>query len=88
MGAVTEIIRSGVAEGKVRDDIPPEEMATLFLGLIRARFSHPPQGNGGSRAAEMIVELFCNGISRAPAAAKKKTRAASARRAGAASGSG
>ena len=63
VGAVAEVIRSGVAEGEIREDVPPELLASFLLGMLRTR-SH-----GGGEAPhvlsshDVVVDVFCRGAS-------------------------
>jgi AcrR family transcriptional regulator len=58
---VTDILRKGVAEGKVRSDIEPETLAEFLLGMIRTsnlRLQSVPES---MHKFEMVTDLFCNG---------------------------
>lgn len=58
---VADILRKGIAEGKVRRDIAPETLAEFLLGMVRTRnlrFENAPES---SPPFEMVTDLFCNG---------------------------
>lgn len=64
VAAVAEIIRKGVREGKVRNDIPAEVLANFFLGMLRTRardLANPPEVTPPN---ELLVDLFCRGAAR------------------------
>jgi TetR/AcrR family fatty acid metabolism transcriptional regulator len=61
VGAVAEVIRSGVTEEQVRADVPPEVLANFLLGLLRARARGLPDGPEDWRRLELVVEFFCHG---------------------------
>ena len=72
LAAVTEIVARGVAEGKVRQDIPPDTLAHFLLGMLRARSGEMSEMPRGRRGHELLVDLFCNGA--ALAAARRDNR--------------
>ena len=58
---VAEILRKGIAEGKVRGDVEPEMLAEFLLGMVRTgnlRLQNVPES---VRRFEMVTDLFCNG---------------------------
>lgn len=63
VAAVAEIIRKGVAEKKVRTDIPAEVLATFLLGMLRTRARDLPNNPEAMQRHELLVDLFCRGAS-------------------------
>jgi len=58
---IAEILRKGIAEGKVRSDIEPETLAEFLLGMVRTRELRLPDVCESMRRFEMVTDLFCNG---------------------------
>ena len=58
---IAEILRKGIAEGKVRNDIEPETLAEFLLGMVRTRELRLPDASGSMGRFEMVTDLFCNG---------------------------
>ena len=58
---VADILRKGVAEGKVRSDIEPEALAEFLLGMVRTRELRLQNVSESMRRFEMVTDLFCNG---------------------------
>ena len=61
VSAVAEILRRGAAVGRIRRDIPAAVLASLLLGMLRARardLGHVPESR---RGLELVVGLFCHG---------------------------
>ncbi|MBM4040381.1 MAG: TetR/AcrR family transcriptional regulator [Planctomycetes bacterium] len=61
VAAVAAILRKGVAEDKVRSDVPVDVLANFLLGMLRTRgrdLAHLP---ARLRRDELIVDLFCHG---------------------------
>ena len=67
--AVTAIIRKGVAEGKVRSDIPAEILAEFLLGMVRTRARELRDAPEAIGRHELLIDLFCNGASASSARA-------------------
>jgi len=63
VAAVAEIIRKGVREGKVRNDIPAEVLANFFLGMLRTRARDLANAPEVTPPNELLVDLFCRGAS-------------------------
>ena len=63
VAAVAEIIRKGVREGKVRNDIPAEVLANFFLGMLRTRARDLANAPEMMPRNELLVDLFCRGAS-------------------------
>jgi hypothetical protein len=63
VAAVAEIIRKGVREGKVRNDIPAEVLANFFLGMLRTRARDLDNAPEVKPRNELLVDLFCRGTS-------------------------
>jgi AcrR family transcriptional regulator len=64
VAALAEIIRKGVREGKVRNDIPAEVLATFFLGMLRTRARDLANAPEVMPRNELLVDLFCRGVGR------------------------
>jgi TetR/AcrR family fatty acid metabolism transcriptional regulator len=65
--AVALVIGRGVAEGRIRSDIPPETLAVLLLGLMRTRaheLDNQPDGEQLIIELSLIIDLFMNGAGR------------------------
>jgi hypothetical protein len=58
---VADILRKGVAEGKVRSDIEPETLAEFLLGMVRTRELRLRNVPESMRRFEMVTDLFRNG---------------------------
>ena len=65
--AVTEIIRRGADEGKVRTDVPPQVMAAFLLGMLRTLARDLEDEPDSIRRPELVVELFMRGAGHADA---------------------
>ena len=66
IGALTValVIGRGVAEGRVRTDIPAETLATLLMGLMRTRaheLDKQPEGEPLVIDIALIIDIFING---------------------------
>lgn len=59
--AVAVIIGKGVAEARVRSDIPPEVLARYLLGMLRTRAWMAAETSEEPEPLEMAIELFCTG---------------------------
>ena len=59
--ALADILRRGVADGQVRDDVPAEVLASILLGMLRARARDLSDQSAEHRSHEMLIDLFCNG---------------------------
>jgi len=64
--AVALVFSRGVAEGRVRSDIPVRTMAVLLMGLMRARAHDLGDLPDAQRSNQMIIDLFLNGAGRKP----------------------
>lgn len=65
--AVALVLARGVAEGRVRTDIPAETMAALLLGLMRTRaheLDNQPEGEQLIIELTLIIDFFMNGAGR------------------------
>ncbi len=74
VSTVSEIMEKGAAEGKVRRDVPPEALASLFLGMLRASARELAEGPGSSRSDELIVDVFCHGAWASEEKARRQRR--------------
>ena len=59
--AVTVIIKRGVEEGHIRDDIEPEVLAAFLLGMLRTRSMDLGGAAENMCSHTIIIDLFCNG---------------------------
>lgn len=59
--AIADIIRSGVASGRIRSDVSPECLAGMLLGMLRGFSSHADEKESPERTVPLLVELFLNG---------------------------
>jgi AcrR family transcriptional regulator len=59
--AVTAIIKRGVEESHIRDDIEPEVLAAFLLGMLRTRAMDLGEAAENMRSHTIIIDLFCNG---------------------------
>ena len=66
VAAVAEIMRKGIGEGKVRNDIPAEVLANFFLGMLRTRARDLSRTPAAVQRHELLVDLFCRGANRRP----------------------
>jgi len=75
--AVACVMKRGIAEGEIRQKIPPRTLAGLFLGLLRAR-AHDMEHAGITPLGDRpLVDLFCAGAcgkGGAPAVARAPRR--------------
>jgi AcrR family transcriptional regulator len=63
IGAVVDIFAAAAERGEVRDDIPPEELAMLFLSSLLGFFIGAVDSAEESRAAfDHIIDIFARGI--------------------------
>jgi len=63
IAALAAIIRRGVAEGRIRDDIAPEALSSFLLGMLRTRGRDLEDLPEADRRHELVLELFENGAS-------------------------
>jgi len=59
--ALAVVIRKGVREKGIRDDIPAETLARVLLGLLRTRGEDLREGAGSLGRYETIIDLFRHG---------------------------
>ena len=59
--AITTIIKRGVEECHIRDDIEPEVLAAFLLGMLRTRSMDLAGAAENMRSHAVIIDLFCNG---------------------------
>lgn len=62
VAALTEMIRKGVAEGEVREDLPADVLASFLLGMLRTRGRDLGDMPPDVRQHEIVVELFFRGV--------------------------
>jgi TetR/AcrR family fatty acid metabolism transcriptional regulator len=73
--ALSGIIRKGVAEGELRDDVPPEVLAGFLLGMLRTRardFADEPSRYVGTIA--LLLSIFRHGAQPDPEKSKPAGR--------------
>lgn len=61
IAALAEIINKGVAEGKIRTDVPPEALASFLLALLRTRSRDLADMPEVMQRYELLVDLFLRG---------------------------
>ena len=61
IAALAEIINKGVAEGKIRTDVPPEALASFLLALLRTRSRDLADMPEVTQRHELLVDLFIRG---------------------------
>lgn len=61
VAAMADMVRKGIAEGEVREDIAPDVLATFLLGMLRTRGRDLCDAPQAMRQHEVVVELFCRG---------------------------
>ena len=59
--ALAEIVRKGVAERKVRADVPAEVLAEFLLGMLRTRTYKLEDAPEATRGYGLVTDLFYNG---------------------------
>ncbi len=72
VAAIAHVLCRGVAAGAIRDDLPPEVLANVLLGMLRARSRGLANAPARVRSHEVIVDLFCNGAGRRPTSRQAK----------------
>jgi AcrR family transcriptional regulator len=58
---VVSMLERGVAEGRIREDIPPEVLAEFLLGMLRTRLIELANAPEEFRRDEVVREVFCHG---------------------------
>lgn len=67
-GPIRELMRRGIDDGTLRDDLSPEELGHLFGGLLMAaNTAGLPRAMGVEQSAAVIASMFLNGARRAGA---------------------
>ena len=61
VAAVADTLQHGIDTGVVRNDILPDVLANLLLGMLRARAHDLGDYPEDQRRLDRVVELFCNG---------------------------
>jgi TetR/AcrR family fatty acid metabolism transcriptional regulator len=61
VSAITAVLAMGVSAGEVREDIPPEVLANVLLGMLRTRARDLSGAPPEVRRHEVVVDLFCRG---------------------------
>lgn len=65
VSAVGAILAKGISEGRVRTDIPAEDLGIFLLGMLRTQARDLAEASPPSRGqVDVVVELFCNGVIR------------------------
>ena len=77
--ALGQVLRKGQTEGKVRDDLPAETLATLLLGLLRTRARNLRKN---AVRDDLLADFFLNGARRVdPVAVRAPVRPSAEREA-------
>ena len=64
-GPIRALMRRGIDDGTLRDDVPPEVLSQLFGGLLIAAHSAGlPRAAGIDQSAAIIASMFLNGARR------------------------
>ncbi|MGA1874449.1 MAG: TetR/AcrR family transcriptional regulator [bacterium] len=58
---VALIISKGMAEGKIRKDVPAHNLATLLLGMLKAQARSLADFPAAMKQHDLIADLFCRG---------------------------
>jgi len=58
---VALIISRGMAEGKIRKDVPAHNLATLLLGMLKAQARSLADFPAAMKQHDLIADLFCRG---------------------------
>ena len=66
--ALAGIVRKGVAEKKVRADVPAEVLAEFLLGMLRTRTRRLENAPEAVRGYALVTDLFRNGAAARPEA--------------------
>jgi AcrR family transcriptional regulator len=61
VAVVSELLTAGAEAGLVRRDLPPEMMAAMLLGMLRARARDLADVPEADRTYAMVVDLFLGG---------------------------
>jgi hypothetical protein len=59
--AIADILRRGVKEGAIRQDVPAEVLAGFLLGMLRMHARDLAEARGVSRSLGIVVDLFLRG---------------------------
>jgi AcrR family transcriptional regulator len=79
--AVGEIVERGVAEGEIRNDVPPKVLAAFLLGMLRTHARELPDVPMPSQGLDLVVDLFCRGAGLDSPSPARRGRTSAARRA-------
>ena len=63
LNAFTSILKQGIREGKVREDIPPDVLSFYLLSMLRARVRDLADAPQQHRDVSKLVDLFVSGTS-------------------------
>jgi len=68
VGAVAAILRRGIDEGMLREDLPAPMLAHVLLGLLRLRSWYLAEHPEAEKHGGLLLDLFLRGARRADAA--------------------
>ncbi|MCE5328498.1 MAG: TetR/AcrR family transcriptional regulator [Planctomycetaceae bacterium] len=78
--ALAELMSEGVADGNLRPDSSPLVLASILMGMLRARSHDMMDLDPGLRSDQMMVDLFLKGAQAGTETSRKKTGRSSGRR--------
>lgn len=61
--ALAQILKEGVAEKKIRTDVPPDILAKFLLGMLRTRARDLTDAPKAMQGFELVLDLFYRGAS-------------------------
>ena len=76
VAAATQILRRGVAEGRLRTDVPVEVLCNYLLGMLRTRSRHLADTPGRDGGFEVLLAVFLHGAGAAGDGARQLRAAA------------
>lgn len=65
VAAMGELMRRGINEGFIRDDLPADVLGSFLLGMLRTRARDLEGAPDHLRREEIVVDLFCQGAGKA-----------------------
>jgi AcrR family transcriptional regulator len=80
VAAVAKIIEKGMAEGRIRTDIPSHALANFLLGMLRTRARDLSGMPESMSSLKIVVDLFVRGASRVDGISRSIERSAEMRR--------
>jgi TetR/AcrR family fatty acid metabolism transcriptional regulator len=61
IAALAAILAQGVADGVIRQDIPPDVLSSLLLGMLRARAHDLVDAAPAMQSYELLIDIFRHG---------------------------